>query len=111
MQNVDSVQLALELDGSKLQGRSIRVKRSVKQERQAGSRGTSARPSRTSRKRPGHEKEAAPGESSKRFSRNQQRSTKGPGSFTGEMADPNKKTKKKVLKKKKKVKVNKRVHT
>ncbi|XP_076585352.1 RNA-binding protein 34 [Chaetodon auriga] len=48
-ESADSVQLALELDGTKLEGRSIRVKRSVKKEKQkkeAGSKGTSRLASR-----------------------------------------------------------------
>ncbi|XP_051237276.1 RNA-binding protein 34 isoform X2 [Dicentrarchus labrax] len=124
----DSVQLALELDGSKLEGRSIRVKRSVKKEKQkksksdskggagrAGGRGPGGRGpggrgpgGKTPPKGPGRERGGGRGgfKPQNKFSGTQQRTTK--GSFKGTMVDPNKKTKKKGLKKKQKP--NKTVH-
>lgn len=77
-QSADSVQLALKLDGSKLEGRSIRVKRSVKRDKKQ-TLGTKTGP----RNRPGSK------------SGFKSRS----GSFTGEKSDPRQK-KKKALKKK-----------
>ncbi|KAM7419938.1 hypothetical protein PAMA_016846 [Pampus argenteus] len=114
-ESADSVQLALELDGSKLEGRSIRVKRSVKKEKQknksdgkgaAGKKGPARGPGARGpgAKGPGAKGPAARGfKSPKKFT-----STKSSASFKGEMVDPNKKTKKKRLKKK--VKPNKTVH-
>ncbi|XP_035515573.1 RNA-binding protein 34 [Morone saxatilis] len=113
----DSVQLALELDGSKLEGRSIRVKRSVKKEKQkkskSDSKGGAGRaggrgPGKTPPKGPGRERGGGRGgfKPQNKFSGPQQRTTK--GSFKGTMVDPNKKTKKKGLKKKQKP--NKTVH-
>uniref|UniRef100_A0A3P8YGP7 RRM domain-containing protein n=1 Tax=Esox lucius TaxID=8010 RepID=A0A3P8YGP7_ESOLU len=94
-ENIDAVQLALKLDSSKVLGRSIRVKRSVKKEKdkkKLGPRGKGAE------KRMGPEKKTR-----KPFKRTPDRpakSTTGP-SFKGEMADPNsKKAKAKALKKK-----------
>lgn len=106
-ESADSVQLALELDGTKLEGRSIRVKRSVKKEKQknkSDSKGTTGRTGRGPMKGPGR----GGFKPQKKFSGNQQRSTKSSTSFKGEMVDPKKKTKKKGLKKK--VKPNKTVH-
>ncbi|XP_044045327.1 RNA-binding protein 34 isoform X2 [Siniperca chuatsi] len=116
-ESADSVQLALELDGTKLEGRSIRVKRSVKKEKQknrSDSKGTAGRTGRGPMKGPwqgpGRERGASRRgfKSQKKFSGNQQRPTKSSTSFKGEMVDPNKKSKKKGLKKK--PKPNKTVH-
>ncbi|CAN9510677.1 unnamed protein product [Ophioblennius macclurei] len=102
-QSADSVQLALELDGSKLEGRSIRVKRSVKKEKNKGGKEA---PQRTG-KGPGQK--AGGSKFQKTLPGKQQTSTK--GSFKGEMADPKKKAQKKGLKKKKKMKPNRSAHT
>lgn len=95
----------MELDGSKLEGRSIRVKRSVNKDtkqKAEGRRSAGKRPSNT----PGRANGAARGGfQGKKFSGNQRTSTK---SFKGEMVDPNKKTQKKSTKKK--VKRKKAVH-
>ncbi|XP_071359263.1 RNA-binding protein 34 isoform X2 [Trachinotus anak] len=112
-ESADSVQLALELEGSKLEGRSIRVKRSVKKEKQKNKtnntgttgrtgRGPAKGPTKGAMKGPGRERGASRGgfKSTKKFTGNQQRSSKSSASFKGEMVDPNKKTKKKGLKKK-----------
>ncbi|XP_070840547.1 RNA-binding protein 34 [Chaetodon trifascialis] len=136
-ESADSVQLALELDGTKLEGRSIRVKRSMKKEKQkkeAGSKGASRfasrgpmkgpmkgptkgpmkgptkgpmkgpmkGPTKGPMKGPGQEKGGSRGgfKSQKKSFGKQQRFTKGSSSFKGETVDPNKKTKKKGLKKK-----------
>ncbi|XP_022616401.1 RNA-binding protein 34 [Seriola dumerili] len=114
-ESADSVQLALELDGSKLEGRSVRVKRSVKKEKQknkTNNTGPAARTGRGPAKGPakGPVKGSGRGgfKSPRKFTGKQQRSTKSSGSFKGEMVDPNKKTKKKGLKKK--VKPNKTLH-
>ncbi|XP_060922606.1 RNA-binding protein 34 [Limanda limanda] len=106
----DSVQLALKLDGSKLEDRAVRVKRSVKKEKQKNkpnARGTTGRPGRGPAKGPakGPGREKGGFKSQKKFTGNQQSSTKSSGSFKGQMVDP---TKKKKLKKK--VKPNKTVH-
>ncbi|XP_062244661.1 RNA-binding protein 34 [Platichthys flesus] len=109
----DSVQLALKLDGSKLEGRALRVKRSVKKEKQknkTNARGATGRPGRGPPKGPAKGPAKGPGRErggfkSPKFTGNQQRSTKSSGSFKGQMVDP---TKKKKLKKK--VKPNKTVH-
>ncbi|XP_013883904.1 RNA-binding protein 34 [Austrofundulus limnaeus] len=103
-ESADSVQLALELDGSKLQGRSIRVKRSVKKEKQKNktdNRGTSRKPNKPFRNSPGQEKGPGPGglKSPRRFRGKQQTSGKSHASFKGEMVDPKKKPKKKGVKK------------
>ncbi|XP_047433517.1 RNA-binding protein 34 [Mugil cephalus] len=100
-ESADSVQLALELDGSKLEGRSVRVKRSVKKEtekKKSNGKGPTGRTGRSPAKGgPGRERGAGPGgfKSQKKF-------TGSSGSFRGEMVDPNTKDKKKGLKKKKK---------
>ncbi|CAJ1052784.1 RNA-binding protein 34 [Xyrichtys novacula] len=119
-QNADSVQLALELDGSKLEGRSIRVKRSVKKEKlkKTDSKGNTGRagkgpakgPMRSQMRGSGREQGGGRGgfKPSRKFPGNQQRATKSPGSFKGEMTNPNKKSKKKGLKKK--LKPKKSVH-
>lgn len=86
--STDSVQLALKLNGSKLEGRSIRVKRSVQNEKLKKSQ------------------ENKPGKHARRRERSQGQtwSKSRPGTtpraqFRGEMADPNKKKKKSVKKK------------
>uniref|UniRef100_A0A3B4WBR9 RNA binding motif protein 34 n=1 Tax=Seriola lalandi dorsalis TaxID=1841481 RepID=A0A3B4WBR9_SERLL len=108
-ESADSVQLALELDGSKLEGRSIRVKRSVKKEKQKNKTNNTGPAARTGRgPTKGPTKGPVKGRSQRKFTGKQQRSTKSSGSFKGEMVDPNKKTKKKGLKKK--VKPNKTLH-
>ncbi|XP_028305753.1 RNA-binding protein 34 isoform X2 [Gouania willdenowi] len=108
--SADYVQLALELNGSKLAERSIRVMRSVKKEKnkkKMDSKGASKRagksPTKDSRKGSSSEAEARRGgfRSQRKFTGKQQ-FTKRPSSFKGEMVDPSKKTKKKGLKKKKK---------
>uniref|UniRef100_A0A3B4WHM7 RNA binding motif protein 34 n=1 Tax=Seriola lalandi dorsalis TaxID=1841481 RepID=A0A3B4WHM7_SERLL len=100
-ESADSVQLALELDGSKLEGRSIRVKRSVKKEKQKNKTNNTGPAARTGRgPTKGPTKGPVKGRSQRKFTGKQQRSTKSSGSFKGEMVDPNKKTKKKGLKKK-----------
>ncbi|XP_061535312.1 RNA-binding protein 34 isoform X2 [Phycodurus eques] len=83
-ESIDAVQLALKLEGSKLEGRPVRVKRSTEKERR------SAAPRRT----------AAAGNQGKGH-----RST----NFKGEVARPNQKNKKKTTKKKVK-KSRKNVH-
>lgn len=107
-QSADAVQLALKLDGTKLDGRSIRVKRSVKNEKQKkktdgkGATGRARRDPATkgpATKGPGRGRRGAWGG----FKSGRQQM-----SFSGEKADPNKKTKKKGGKKK--VKVSKSVH-
>ncbi|XP_018540336.1 RNA-binding protein 34 [Lates calcarifer] len=113
-ESADSVQLALELDGSKLEGRSIRVKRSVKKEKQKNKTNNSGTTGRTGRgPAKGSTKSPTKGsggagqggfKSPKKFTGKQQRSTKSSSSFKGEMVDPNKKIKKKGLKKKQKPK-------
>lgn len=113
-ESADSVQLALKLDGSKLEGRSIRVKRSVKKEKQKTKTDSAGRTGRGPMKGPmrgqGRERGGGRGgfKSQQKFSGNQQRSSKSSTSFTGEMVDPTKKAKKKGLKKK--VKPKKKVH-
>ncbi|XP_065816344.1 RNA-binding protein 34 [Labrus bergylta] len=109
-ESADSVQLALELDGTKLEGRSVRVKRSVKKEKlkKTDGKGTAVKAAKGPTKGlmkgpfkgPGRERGGF-----KNFSGNQQKSPRSSGSFKGEMTDPNKK-----IKKKKKVKPNKKVH-
>ncbi|XP_022078416.1 RNA-binding protein 34 isoform X2 [Acanthochromis polyacanthus] len=99
-ESADSVQIALELDGSKLEGRSIRVKRSVKKEKNKNKTDGKGTAGRTG-KGPGREKGAGPGgfKSQKKLTGKQQPSTQS-SSFKGEMADPKKKPKKKGLKRK-----------
>lgn len=103
------MQLALELDGSELQGRSIRVKRSVKKEKRKNktdNRRTSRKPSKPFKSSLGQEKGPGPRglKTPRMFSGNQQTSAKTHTSFKGEMADPKKKSKKKGLKMKAKAK-------
>lgn len=112
-ESADSVQLALELDGTKLEGRSIRVKRSMKKEKQknkSDSRGATVRAGKGPVKGPWQERGGRRGgfKSQKNFPGKQQTTTKSSASFKGEMVDPNKKSKKKGLKKK--VKPKKTVH-
>ncbi|KAM3864901.1 RNA-binding protein 34 [Diretmus argenteus] len=120
-ESADSVQLALKLDGSSLEGRSVRVKRSMKKEkvktktgpgkgpvRKTGkgpSKSPSKGPSRATTGPGGRRRETGPsrgGFQGRRgpvaqgnFTGNQHKST----SFKGEMVDPNKKPKKKLKKK------------
>uniref|UniRef100_A0A8C7YWW5 RNA binding motif protein 34 n=1 Tax=Oryzias sinensis TaxID=183150 RepID=A0A8C7YWW5_9TELE len=108
-ESADSVQLALELNASKLEGRSIRVKRSVKKEKQknqTGGKETAKKPAKN--KRSWQDKSPGRFKSSKKVFGNQQKSEKKSTSFKGEMVDPSKKPKKRGLKKKGKAK--KRVH-
>uniref|UniRef100_A0AAQ4QWK9 RNA binding motif protein 34 n=1 Tax=Gasterosteus aculeatus aculeatus TaxID=481459 RepID=A0AAQ4QWK9_GASAC len=100
----DSVQLALELDGTKLDGRPLRVRRAEKQTNKGGGR---RRTGKGPVKGPVKGPERA---GRKNFTGNQQNPTKSSTSFRGEMVDPNKKSQKKVLKKKKRPKPKKRVH-
>ncbi|XP_023838306.1 RNA-binding protein 34 [Salvelinus sp. IW2-2015] len=120
-QSIDAVQLALKLDGSTLLGRSVRVKRSVKKEKEKkkvvhrGPRGKEptkggfkGRPGQggPQNKSSGRPQGKGPQMKStgKPFKKNPgeaQKATTGPSSFKGEMADPNsKKAKAKALKKK-----------
>ncbi|XP_055762068.1 RNA-binding protein 34 isoform X2 [Salvelinus fontinalis] len=128
-QSIDAVQLALRLDGSDLLGRSVRVKRSVKKQKEKkvvhrGPRGKE-RETKGAGKEPtkggfkGRPGQGGPQNKSsgrpqgkgpqmkstgKPFKKNPgeaQKATTGPSSFKGEMADPNsKKAKAKALKKK-----------
>ncbi|CAG5946446.1 unnamed protein product [Menidia menidia] len=111
LQKADSVQLALELDGSKLEGRSVRVKRSVKKEKQknkSDGREPRRKPGRAPPPGKGAGHKSGPGRGgfkpSKRFPGNPNRPAKSSTAFTGEMVDPTKKIKKKGLKKKGKAK-------
>ncbi|XP_028269605.1 RNA-binding protein 34 [Parambassis ranga] len=113
-ESADSVQLALELDGSKLEGRAIRVKRSVKKEKQKNKTDSKGRPGMGPIKGPnkgsGREKGAGGGhfKPQQKFTGKRQQGKKSSTSFKGEMVDPSKKMKKKGLKKK--PKTNKTVH-
>lgn len=120
------MQLALKLDGTKLEGRAVRVKRSVRKEKQknkAESKAVNRRPGKGPRKIPGKGPQKIPGKGHqkgpgqvrgfkppKKFSGKQKTSTGSSKSFSGEMVDPSKKAKKKGLKKKKVVKPRKAVH-
>uniref|UniRef100_A0A669C5T2 RNA binding motif protein 34 n=1 Tax=Oreochromis niloticus TaxID=8128 RepID=A0A669C5T2_ORENI len=113
-ESTDSVQLALKLDGSKLEGRSIRVKRSLKKEKQKSSgdgKATTRKTGKTLKTGSGWERAAGRGafKSPRKVMGNQQKLSRSSASFKGEMADPDKKTKKKALKKKR-VKPDKSVH-
>lgn len=129
-QSIDAVQLALKLDSSKLLGRSVRVKRSVKKEKEKKkvvhrgprgkereTKGAGKEPTKGGFKgRPGqgvpHNKSSgrpqgkgpqmkSMGKPFKKSPGEAQKATTGPSSFKGEMADPNsKKAKAKALKKK-----------
>lgn len=101
-QSADAVQLALKLDGSKLQGRKIRVKRSLKESENKGAKGWSGKGPA-----PGRERHRGRIGSLKKFS-GQQRTSKVYTSFSGIKVDPNVKTKKNQAKKK--VKPKKSVH-
>ncbi|XP_047207650.1 RNA-binding protein 34 isoform X2 [Girardinichthys multiradiatus] len=97
-ENVDSVQMALALNGSKLESRSIRVKRSLQKEKQknkTNGKGTLRHFSQNAAHNSGGVEE--PGQTTLKSKPNNLYS------FNGEMVDPNKK-KKKALKKKKKTK-------
>lgn len=100
-QSADSVQLALELNGSKLEGRSIRVKRSVQNDKlkktNQRSPGSKPQPGKNRRRRERNLKQ--PFKHSKSGSKFGSRPGTKPGQFRGEMADPTKK-KKKFIKKK-----------
>ncbi|KAK9540785.1 hypothetical protein VZT92_003213 [Zoarces viviparus] len=112
-ESADSVQLALELEGTTLEGRPIRVKRASRQKNKTDSNETKRRTGKGPGKGPMKGPMKGPGKgpmkgsgqergggfkSNKKFSGNQQKSST---SFKGEMVDPNKKIKKKGLKKKK----------
>ncbi|KAM8843090.1 RNA-binding protein 34 [Synchiropus picturatus] len=103
-ESADSVQLALKLDGSKLEGRSIRVKRSVKKEK---TKPEEKRRNKTSQRK-GPTKGPVRGQETGRGALKKGRvagkQLAAPSSFKGEMSDPNKKAKKKAVKKKKKPK-------
>ncbi|XP_029906388.1 RNA-binding protein 34 [Myripristis murdjan] len=129
-ESADSVQLALKLNGSSLEGRSIRVKRSVKKEKVKSqshpSRGNPAKgPTRGPTRGPGGPEGQAgerrdAGKERKGFQERKgfkerrgftgrpAKSTSSPSSFKGVMVDPSKKAKKKGLKKK--LKPKKTVH-
>lgn len=121
-QSADSVQLALELNGSKLEGRSIRVKRSVHNDKlRKGQRSPTEPPGKNRRRRetkqthpskpgrsgakPGARPGAKPG--SRPGTKPGSRPGTKPGTFRGEMADPSMK-RKKCLKKKSKGKKQKK---
>lgn len=95
------MQLALKMDGSKLEGRAVRVKRSVRKEKQknkAESKAVNRRPGKGPQRIPGQVRGFKP---PKKFSGTQKVSTGSSKSFSGEMVDPSKKAKKKAVKKKK----------
>ncbi|MED6235939.1 hypothetical protein ATANTOWER_002255 [Ataeniobius toweri] len=97
-ENADSVQMALALNGSKLESRSIRVKRSLQKEKQknkTNGKGTLRHFSQNAAHNSGGAEE--PGQTTLKSKPNNLYS------FNGEMVDPNKK-KKKALKKKNKTK-------
>lgn len=113
------MQLALKLDGTKLEGRAVRVKRSVRKEKQknkAESKAVNRRPGKGPRKIPGKGPRMIPGKGPqkgpgqargfkppKKFSGRQKTSTGSSKSFRGEMVDPSKKAKKKGVKPRKAV--------
>lgn len=88
-QSSDAVQLALKLDGSKLEGRSIRVKRSLKKSENKAAKGGSAK---------------GPAPERARRQRRVGARRKSSASFSGIKVDPNTKTKKKQAKKRAKPK-------
>ncbi|MEQ2249262.1 hypothetical protein ILYODFUR_027555 [Ilyodon furcidens] len=97
-ENADSVQMALALNGSKLESRFIRVKRSLQKEKQknkTNDKGTLRHFSQNAAHNSGGAEE--PGQTTLKSKPNNLYS------FNGEMVDPNKK-KKKALKKKNKTK-------
>uniref|UniRef100_A0A3Q4H328 RNA binding motif protein 34 n=1 Tax=Neolamprologus brichardi TaxID=32507 RepID=A0A3Q4H328_NEOBR len=113
-ESTDSVQLALKLDGSKLEGRSIRVKRSLKKEKQKSNdygKATTRKTGKTLKTGSGRERAAGRGafKSPRKVMGNQRKLSRSSASFKGEMADPDQKTKKKALKRKR-VKPEKSVH-
>lgn len=94
------MQLALKLDGTKLEGRAVRVKRSVRKEKQknkAESKAVNRRPGKGPQKGPGQVRGFKP---PRKFSGRQKTSAGSSKSFRGEMVDPSKKAKKKGVKKK-----------
>ncbi|KAM4749787.1 RNA-binding protein 34 [Anableps anableps] len=104
-ESADSVEVALALDGSKLESRSIRVRRSVKKEKQknrTNSKGALRHSSQNAVQGSGGVKK--PGQA------NFKPKPSNRSSFKGEMANPNKK-KKKALKKKNKPKKTHRLST
>ncbi|KAM3622560.1 uncharacterized protein V6R79_000268 [Siganus canaliculatus] len=130
-ESTDSVQLALKLEGTQLEGRSIRVKRSVKKEKQKNkpdaqgftgrnrkgpmkgpAKGPMKGPAKGPMKGPAKGPMKGPGQdrrgnresfnSQKKHFGNQQ--NKNSAFFKGEMVDPSKKSKPKGLKKKRKPK-------
>lgn len=113
----------MKMDGTKLEGRAVRVKRSVRKEKQknkAESKAVNRRPSKGPHKGPqkipGNGPHKGPGQvrgfkPPKKFSGTQKMSTSSSKSFSGEMVDPSKKANKKGVKKKKQVgKPRKAVH-
>uniref|UniRef100_A0A3B3YPJ5 RRM domain-containing protein n=1 Tax=Poecilia mexicana TaxID=48701 RepID=A0A3B3YPJ5_9TELE len=104
-ESADSVEVALSLDGSKLESRSIRVKRSVTKEKQIN-KTNSKGALRKSRQNAGKGSGGAwkPGQA------NFNHKPSNISSFKGEMANPHKKNKK-VLKKKNKTRKTHRVST
>lgn len=109
-QSADAVQLALKLDGTKLEGRSIRVKRSVKKEKQK-KKTVAGGPARGPKRGAGPDRGGHPRgfKSPKTFpGRRLQMATTSSASYSGEKVDRKKNTKKKGQKKT--VKANKTVH-
>lgn len=108
----------MKLDGSKLEGRAVRVKRSVRKEKQknkAESKAVNRRQGMGAQKIPGKGPQKGPGQARgfkppKKFLGTQKVSTGSSKSFSGEMVDPSKKAKKKGVKKKKVGKPRKAVH-
>uniref|UniRef100_A0A3Q3XF06 RRM domain-containing protein n=1 Tax=Mola mola TaxID=94237 RepID=A0A3Q3XF06_MOLML len=109
-EGADAVQLALKLDGTKLEGRSIRVKRSVKKEKQK-KKTVAGGPARGPKRGAGPDRGGRPRgfKSPKTFpGRRLQMATTSSASYSGEKVDRKKNTKKKG--RKKTVKANKTVH-
>uniref|UniRef100_A0A3B5LV43 RRM domain-containing protein n=1 Tax=Xiphophorus couchianus TaxID=32473 RepID=A0A3B5LV43_9TELE len=104
-ESADSVEVALALDGSKLESRSIRVKRSVKKEKQ-----TNKTNSKGSLRKSRQNAVKGSGGAQKPGQANFKPKPSNLSSFKGEMANPNKKNRK-VLKKKNKTKKRHRVST
>lgn len=107
-QSGDAVQLALKLDGTKIEGRSIRVKRSVKKEKQK-KKPVAGGPTRGPKKGPGPDRGGRPREfkSPKTFpGRRQQMAATSSTSYSGEKVDRNKNNKKKGQKKRVKSKTS-----
>lgn len=97
-ESADSVEVALALDGSKLEGRSIRVKRSLKKEKQKNKTNSKGNP-----RKPGRNAAQGSGGVRKPGQGNFKSKPSNLSSFKGEMANPDKK-RKKVQKKKMKTK-------